>query len=84
MSPVLNYAAGVWGARQNPALVSVENRAIRCILGVHKFVPVLAAQGDMGWVPGLIQRKCEMVRLFNRIINMSDTRINQNKMNVNI
>jgi len=51
VSPVLNYAAGVWGAVQSPALNTVENRAIRCFLGVHKFVPVLAALVDMGWVP---------------------------------
>lgn len=24
-----------------------------------------SASGDMGWVPGLSQRKCEMVRLWN-------------------
>jgi len=30
---------------------AVENCAIRCFLGVHKFVPVLAALVDMGWVP---------------------------------
>lgn len=75
VSPVLNYAAGVWGAKQIPALEAVENRAIRCFLGVHKFVPVLAAQGDMGWVPGSILRKSEMVRLWNRIIYMPDNRI---------
>lgn len=75
VSPVLNYAAGVWGATQSPALDAVENRAIRCFLGVNKFVPVLAAQGDMGWIPGSIQRKCEMVRLWNRLINLSDNRV---------
>lgn len=75
VSPVLNYAAGVWGAMQSPASDAVENRAIRCFLGVHKFVPVLAAQGDMGWVPGSVQRKCEMVRLWNRLINLSENRV---------
>lgn len=73
VSPVLNYAAGVWGATQSLVLDAVENRAICCFLGVHKFVPVLAAQGDMGWIPGSIQRKCEMVklwRLWNRLINL--------------
>lgn len=65
----------VWGAKKCPALEAVENRAIRCFLGVHKFVPVLVAQDDMGWVPGSIQRKCEMIRLWNLIIYMSDNRI---------
>ena len=75
VSPVLNYAAGVWGAVQSPALDAVENRAVRCFLGVHKFVPVLAALGDMGWVPGSVQRKCEMVRLWNRLVNLPENRV---------
>jgi len=75
VSPVLNYAAGVWGAVQSPALNTVENRAIHCFLEVHKFVPGLAALGDMGWVPGSIQRKCEMVRLWNRLVNLPENRI---------
>ena len=55
----------------------MQNRAIGCFLGIHKYVLSLAAQGDMGWIPGTIRRKCDMIRLWNRFINMSDDRINK-------
>lgn len=45
--------------------------------GVHKFAPILAIQGDMGWVPGVVQRKCEMIRLWNRLIKMEEDRVNK-------
>lgn len=36
------------------------NWAIGCFIGVHKFAPKLAIQGDIGWVPCLVKQKCEM------------------------
>ena len=56
---------------------SIENRAACCFLGVHKFATILAVQGDVGWLPGSIRRKCEMIRLWNRLLNMSDDRVNK-------
>ncbi len=55
----------------------IQSRAIRCSLGVHRFTPIPEIQGDMGWVPGTIQRKCEMLRLWNRLIKMAEGRINK-------
>lgn len=77
VSPILNYASGVWGFKDSKIANSIENRAARCFLGVHKFAPILAVQGDMGWLPGSIRRKCEMIRLWNRLVNMSEDRINK-------
>lgn len=34
---------------------SIQNRAALYFLGVHKFAPVLAVQGDMGWISGSIR-----------------------------
>ena len=30
----------------------------------------------MGWIPGTVTRKFDMIRLWNRFINMSNDRIN--------
>ena len=49
ISPILSYAAGVWGGREAKVIDNIENRAIRCVLGVHKFAAIPAIQGDMGW-----------------------------------
>lgn len=48
MCPTLNYAAGIWGFIKSK---TIQNRAIQYVLGVHKFSPSLAIQGDMGWNP---------------------------------
>lgn len=76
VSPILNYASGVWGFKDSKIANSIENRAARCFLGVPKFAPILAVQGDMGWLPGSIRHKCEMIRLWNRLVDLSEDRIN--------
>ncbi len=50
------------------ALLSLCNK-------LNKSIP--AIQGDMDCVPGTIQRKCEMLRLWNRLIKMVESRINK-------
>lgn len=67
----------MWGLKETKTVDTIQNRAIRCFLGVHKFAPILAIQGDMGWVPVVVQRKCEMIRLWNRLIRMAEDRVNK-------
>ena len=71
VSPIVNYAAGVWGFKERRISDAVQNRAIHCFLGIPKYVPSLAAQGDMGWIPGTIRRKCDMFRVWNRFVNIN-------------
>ena len=48
----------------------------RCIfLGVHKHAPNLAVSGDMGWTTRRARRHIEMIRLWNRLIKMPETRL---------
>lgn len=75
VTPVLDYCAGVWGYRNFLKIDTVQNRAIRLFLGVHNFAPNLAIQGDMGWESSRLRRKIEMLRLWNRFINMPDDRL---------
>ena len=35
----------------------MQKRAIRYFLGVHRFAPVLAIAGDMGWEPSEVRMK---------------------------
>ena len=77
VSTILNYVSGIWSFKECKAAYSIQNRAARCFLGVHKFAPILAVQGDLGWIPGTIRRKCEMIRMWNRLLNMSDNRVNK-------
>ena len=79
--PVSDYASGVWGFREYPSCNTVHHRAIRSFLGVHKLTPVLAINGDMGWEPPSIRHKCHMIRLWNRLVKMSDQRLTKHIFN---
>ena len=55
--------------------MQVVNRAIRYFLGVHRFTPILAINGDMGWPLSLHRRWINMLRLWNRLIDMDNNRL---------
>ena len=82
--PVSDYASGVWGFHENVSCNTIQNRAIRSFLGVHKLTPILAISGDMGWTPVNIRHKGEMLRLWNRLVKMSDDRLTKKIFNWDI
>ena len=45
-------------------------RAMRFLLGVHKYDPILGLQCDMGWVYLSVNRYLAMVRYWNRLVEM--------------
>ena len=79
--PVLDYGASVWGYKTYTVIDSVQNRAIRYFLGVHRFSPSLAINGDVGWLPSSIRNWFQMVRMWNRILLMDDNRLAKRMFN---
>ena len=75
VAPILDYCSGVWGFGNHNKCDTIQNRAIRFFMGVHRFSPNLAINGDMGWVSCNTRRKVEMIRYWNRLQNMPDTSI---------
>ena len=73
--PVMDYCSGVWGFKQHSKADVVQNRAIRYFLGVHRFTPTLALNGEVGWVPCKTRRWVNILRLWNRLVKMNDSRI---------
>ena len=73
--PILDYCAGVWGFGNHDKINTVQNKAIRYYLGVHRFAPNLAINGDVGWYSSSTRRKVEMIRLWNRLQNMDNSRL---------
>ncbi|CAG2232913.1 unnamed protein product [Mytilus edulis] len=73
--PVLDYASGVWGAKQYDNIERLHYRAIRTFLGVGKTTPIPAILADMGWHPVFIHNQCNVVRLWCRLMNMPGHRI---------
>ena len=75
VTPILDYCSGVWGFKSHPKIDTVQNRAMRYFLGVHKFAPNLAVTGDMGWIPSIIRRKINILRLWNKLVSLDETRL---------
>jgi hypothetical protein len=71
----MDYAAGVWGAKLYPKCDQVQNKAIRTFMGVGKFAPLPAVNGDMGWIPVSVRHQLECIKLWNRLVSMSDHRL---------
>lgn len=66
--PIIDYGAGVWDYCSPSRCEAVQNRAIRCFLGIHKNAPKLAFNGDMGQEPCAVRHMGDMVWLWNRLI----------------
>lgn len=75
VKPILEYGAGVWGFGKYQQCDIIQNRAMRYFLGVHRLTPVVAMQGDMGWLPMRFNRLLCMLRLWNRFLSLDDNRL---------
>ena len=75
VAPILDYGSGVWGYNRFSKTETIQNRALRYFLGVHRFAPNHAIQGDMGWPLCATRRKLEMCRLWNRIVSLPINRL---------
>ena len=58
----------------NP-LDKVIDKAARAFLGVHKFCPIVAMYKDLDWKTGECRRKLNVLRYWNRLISMPETRL---------
>ena len=74
---IINYGAAVWGSTGYSCIAAVQNRACRYFMGLGKYAPNLAIQGDMGWsLPEHRQWIC-VIRQWCRMINMDVSRISK-------
>ena len=75
VASILYYNSSVWGYSEIPKMDTIQYRAMRIFLSVHKHAPNLAVSGDMGWTTGRVRRHIEIIRLWNRLIQMPETRL---------
>lgn len=75
VAPILDYSSGIWGYKTFSKIESLQNRAQRIFLGVHRFAPALGVEGDMGWLLRTNQRRLKMLQFWNRLVKMRDTRL---------
>ena len=81
VAPVLDYGSCIWGYGAHENVRSVQNRAIRLYLGVHKFASNLSISGDMGWVPRIVRRKIIILKFWNRLMHMNRSRLTKKVFN---
>ncbi len=75
VGPILDYASEMWGYKNFTQIDAVQNKAIRIFLGVHKFVPIAAINGYMGWTSCCVRCKTNIIRFWNRLMCMNNNRL---------
>ena len=73
--PIIDYCSPVWSHTDSNKIETVQNRAMRSFLGVHRQAPLVGLLGDMGWLSSSSRRKIEIFRYWNRIMKLNDHRI---------
>ena len=81
VKPILEYAGGVWGYMKSKDIEMIHSRAMRYYLGVHTFAPIAGMYGDMGWMKPYMGRYTCMIRFWNRLINMENSRLTKQIFN---
>ena len=72
---IINYGSAVWGTKEYSVINSIHNKACRFFLGVGKYTPSAAVQGEMGWKTPTHQQWLSVTRLWCRLINMDVSRV---------
>ena len=75
--PILLYSGGIWGLKNFKCCEDVLLHASRFYMGVHRLAAIPGIQGDMGWLDCKSRWAIETVRLYNRFINMDESRLNR-------
>ena len=65
------------GTKEYSCINAVQNRACRFFLGVGKYAPNNAVNGDMGWIPPFAKQWTRVVRIYFSLKHMPDERINK-------
>ena len=73
--PIPDYSSSVSGYKDFSCVDTVQNKSIRYFLGVHKFAPNLAISGDVVWLPSKERRWCNILRYWNLLMDMDNTRL---------
>ncbi len=72
---VMDYSSAVWGVKNYDCMENVHKRAIRYFVGVHRLSPIPGYIGDMGWDSNRTRWKINIVRLWNRLMDIQEDRI---------
>ena len=70
---IIDYSAAVWGTKSVSSISGVQNRTCRFFLGLGRYAPNAAVNGDMFWpAPELRQLMC-ITRKWCRLVNLDES-----------
>ena len=73
LQSIIDYSAAVWGTKSISSISAVQNRACRFFLGLGRYAPNAAVNGDMGWpAPEHRQWMC-ITRKWCRLVNLDES-----------
>ncbi len=75
VAPIMDYYSGIWGYGNLEMCQKIQQCAIRFYLGVHPKTPLLALEGDVGSKYPNVRSHTEMLRFWNRVLNMDESRL---------
>ena len=75
VAPIMDYGSEIWGYSSPKDANKVHLMAQRYFMGVHRFAPVAAVAGDMGWTSVKDRWTLNMTRFYNRLINTNPDRL---------
>ena len=78
---ISDYSAGVWGIKTFNKIEQVSYRGARYYLGVHRFASTATLLGDLGWVSARTRHNMLILKLWNRLCEMSSNRITRKVFN---
>ena len=69
---IVDYSAALWGTKSVTCINAVQNRACRYFLGLGRYAPNVAVNGDMGWTTLEHRHWLSITRRWCRLISMDD------------
>ena len=76
VASIIGYGAAVWGCRQFSCIDAVQNRALRFFLGVGRYAPNAAVNGDTGWQSVFQRQWHSITNQWHRTKRMNPNRMN--------
>ena len=65
--PILEYYSPIWSHCNCNDIDDIQYHAMRVYLGINRYSAKIAIKGDMGWMPGNIRRKINLICYWNRL-----------------
>jgi hypothetical protein len=76
VQPVIDYGSFIWGTKSFSCINAVQHRAERFFMGVGKYTPNTAVQGDMAWPCRDEKQWTNVYRHWIRMCKMKTNRLN--------